>query len=204
MNATRVIAVLGIGAVAVALAAIPPASRQSPGAYWALFTPQQAVAVERFASLAEMVASADLVVVARIKSLSPGREFGDEADTVHYAAAELEIQRVLDGVLPAGRVILELQLPHGHGASDVPRYAREAPQSSAVFILRNKGTEAEMFGLGSNRVEREAPYVRLITPGAILAESGGKVVTAGTETPFITAKAGSDFSQVVEEVDSVP
>ena len=189
-----------IGAAALVLTAVRPSATPSPESYWSVFTPRAAVATERFDSLDQMVHSADLVVLAQIRSLSPGREFGDEVDIVHYAAAELDVKRVLHGSLPNGPVILELQLPHGEGATDVPRYARQAPESAAVFILRNKGREATAMGLAADRVAREAPYYRLVTPGALVANSRGKAATAGADAAYLVQLDGMSFDEAVRAI----
>jgi hypothetical protein len=195
--------VAAIGGIAVLLAAIQPSIDRSATAFWEPLMLRNAMAVESFDSLQELAISSDLVIVAKISSLNPGRDFGDEADTVHYAAAVLAVDRVLAGELPSGPVVLEIMLPHGEGAADVAGYAERLPTSSALFFLRSKGLDAEAAGLHANIVVRERPFHRLVTPDSLILAEGGRAVPApGTEAPFLLSAEGEDFEALVQRVDA--
>lgn len=63
----------------------------------------------------------------------------------------------------------------GEGAADVAKYAAEAPQTPAVFILRTKDKQAALRRMGEGRIAEESAYYRLVIPGGLLAEANGKV-----------------------------
>jgi len=190
--------------VACLLAVVQPAANPPtrPLEFWDHFLIRNAIAAENFRTLEELVGSADLVAVAHVVSLTPGREFGDEADKVHYAAAELAIDRLLAGVLPADGVVLEVQLPHGEGAEDVEKYAAAMPGTPMLVFLRNKGVEATAAGLPKDVVEREAPFFRLVRPDAMFLNEDGKAAyAAGGEDSILSREAGLDFEKLVLKID---
>lgn len=56
-------------------------------------------------------------------------------------------------------------------------------------------------GLLPNRVDQEMPYHRLVTPGAMVFQTGGKASTAGTELSYLVDLSGRDFAEVIGVFD---
>ncbi len=193
-----------VGVAALGASLVQPSA---PNDFWLSFLRPGAVEVERYASLDRIVRSSDAVVVGRIVSVRPGREFGEPGiDMVHYAAATVAVDEVLAGTV-IGRgpeLILELQMPHGQGASDVSALASRVPASQHVLFLRNKGVEVARAGLAEVIVERETPFYRTVTSAAYLVERQGRVDAPGVtdHDSFLLALEGRDFREVVASIRS--
>ena len=54
-----------------------------------------------------------------------------------------------------------------------------------------------------SRIEsiKEMPYHRLVTPGAMVFQTGGKASTAGTELSYLVDLSGRDFAEVIGVFD---
>lgn len=202
MKAHHALMVVSAGGVAVALAVVQPdIDRDHDTRFWTAVIPANGMPVEHFDTLAQMASSADLVVVGRLTSLVPGREFGDEFDVVHYAWATLVVDQGLGSGTAPSSVTLEVQMPHGVAANGVKEYAARLPATPAIFFLRNKGQEALRAGLPAATVDREAPFYRLVVPHGLLLVSGDRVRTVpATEEEFLLALDGRSLAEVLDEL----
>lgn len=135
--------------------------------------------VEAAGSLADMIASADAVVWARVAAVAPGRVFG-VAHPLHYAAVTLDVGSVLAGT--AGDR-LTLEVPLFDGPSSIGELAA-AVGMDAVFFLRAK---------------TDGDFYRLTNFGAIVANASGRAAT--TDGPAaLDALDGVAFSEVVAHI----
>lgn len=135
--------------------------------------------VEAAGSLAEMTASADAVVVARVASVAPGRVFGTSRP-LHYAAVTLDVGSVLAGTA-AGHLTLEVPLFDGPSSIDE---LSAAVGMEAIFFLRAK---------------TDGDFYRLTNFGAVIANDGGRAAAADGPAAF-DALRGAAFTDAVARI----
>ncbi len=145
--AILVAALVGMGLIAYSLLT-PLISRPGPDAdsFWTALR-IDADEVEGYASLAEMHAQADAVVVGRLTSFEPGRVFqGDAAeDKVGYAVAKVEVVELIRGGDLADGLPLEFLLSSGKTdfEAQVTALAADLPEERVVLFLRAKRGSGE-------------------------------------------------------------
>jgi hypothetical protein len=156
--------------------------------------------VEWFDSMEEMLASSDAVVVARPVSFSPGRVFGDDKlkTYAYYGVMTLKVEQVLKGT-PGDTVDLEIATVE---PQVLDRLSATMPSDRAIYFLRNKATEARLYGPppGSS-VEAEARYWRLINSQGIYRDAGGKVAApVNAEAEYAIQADGMPFETLVQSI----
>jgi len=160
----------------------------------------EGIQAERFRDLPEMTQASDAVVVGRIRSIEPGRIFGQAGDyQVSYVSASLWVDDVLSGRAAKAGDKLTLELM----AAD-PSVLPEPPRESTVFFLRNKGVEAARLGFPSSLQLAESAYFRLVRFEAFLRNFSGRVKVAGTaEYPWLVGLDDEPFDGVVRMIRSL-
>lgn len=107
--------------------------------------------VEGFSSLEELGSSADIVVTARIRSYGQSLEIqGDaEEDVVVYASAQLDVETVWKGEIPADLAVEFLVVPNSQSVREtIETQSENLPTSDALWFLREKaGSEAGHYRL---------------------------------------------------------
>jgi hypothetical protein len=169
--------------------------------FWSHFSPPGREA-ENFDSLRESVDAADAVVVGRIESLGPGRVIGDPASeyATYFVVATIAVDSIVHGSVESRTVALELVQ---FSPPDVEALRSKLPQEDAVFILRNKGTEAAFLGLPESVQETERAYYRLINSQSLFRNVAGKVRTAvGASDEYVVSLRGTSFMQLVDLIRS--
>ena len=178
--------ILVVAVLAVVIGACGATSEGQDGgeAFWSVLQ-THASEVEQYGSVAEMAASADLVVVGRISSIGLGRTWGSEdpADRLVALVLQVEIDEVLKGTPPAGADGI-VSVEHAV-TSLLPSQLREAvtergleldastfaeiPEDRAVWFLRLRDD------LGSELAPSEVGYAggvpyRLVNSLGVIAE----------------------------------
>lgn len=166
---------------------------------------QQASNRESFASVEDLTAASDVVVVATIEAVEAGRIFGDhpanhpdpDAGMVHYLAATLSVTDVVSGApLPQGAVV-EFILPNPHL---LDRLSVGLPREPSLFFLRSKAGEAASLGLSAEIRAREHLYYRLVTTETLVRNLDGVASTVNAESPYLAALDRSNFTKLVDRV----
>ncbi|MGH2455561.1 MAG: hypothetical protein ACRDHD_04820 [Candidatus Limnocylindria bacterium] len=166
--------------------------------------------VEQYDSLEGMAKAADAVVVARIRSVSPGRVFGEFVEgphvddaLAHYASITIEIDEVLAGALPAEDtqiLVLEVMVPQ---PADLPALTDQIPTETSIYFLRSKEMEAQRLGLPDDDVKAEDGFYRLVVQEALLRVFDGAVHPSPiAERPFLVALEGRRMEDVVSIIRS--
>lgn len=140
--------------------------------------------VENYDSLASMAEAADLVVYGTILGLEPGRVFGTVPDDyVVYLLADMKVDEVISGIVPAGPWGVEVMVD-GEDGDDGVRYLQErAPLLPSVYFLREKSDSRD-----------GTTYYRLANSRAALVNESGTVDTIGPdEDGFLRDLDGTDF-----------
>ena len=198
--------VSGLGTMALVIQlGIGHLETANASSFWrGLNAPVGLVEVEGYSSLGDMVSAADLVITGRIIEVGPGREFGEDGVSIHYAAARVQILEVLAGprVDPrADSITWELMLPPGEGADEAVALGRMVPADPLLLFLRNKGTEVLAgSALGDAAVERG--YYRTVVNGSMVVDQRGtaRLPVVPREHQFLSALDGIPFGTVVEKV----
>lgn len=105
---------------------------------------------EGYATLTEMAAAADHVVVGRMSNFRLNRVIQTESaeNVAHMAAVDIEVEQLVRGVNPGARVVLEFLLPgRPHEiAAKLQQQMASLPQGQMLFFLRQKGgSEAGLY-----------------------------------------------------------
>lgn len=122
-----------------------PAQADNAEAFWGRLRPA-GFEVDRFATLAEMVAASDAVVVAKVFDVQMSRTVhGDsEGDVVAYASVVLRVERVIAGQVPAS---VPVEFMVGATADQAPPeialLKQAIPTGSSVFFLHAKLGDGE-------------------------------------------------------------
>lgn len=158
--------------------------------------------VEHFTSVAGMAHASDAVVLGTIENIEKGRVFGDEGDSVTYAAATVRISRLLSGSLPeeySQRLILEIMLP-----MDTPLEVVKGllPENRSVFFLRSKAVDAARYGYTPQVQADEHPYYRLVVQRGVISEVQGLATAPGwtDSADFMSDIEGRPFEEIVSEL----
>jgi len=166
--------------------------------FWAL-TSVHGMPAEDYTSFAEMVKSADAVVVGQIVNVTKGREWvadaaligdpnvGDRA-MARFAKVTIEIEQIVGrSRYPLGKQVdMEVYLPR---EEDLPLLAANAPIERGIFALRNKGPK--------DSVE----FYRLVNDDqGLIRDIGGSAHLLAHDLPVgFTELEGQAFSQVIRE-----
>ena len=190
---------IGSGLLLALLPAVFPTPRSSRS-LWTYLGPTEAVAAERFSSLGDLTRSSDIVIIGRIVRVDAGRQFGDpQVDVVHYAAATISVDAVVRGEKPAGRFVLELQMPDGQGAREALALNAALPTDRAVFFLRSKSAVARRAGMTVARQAAGQGYYMLVLPAVVVVDRGGMATIApNADLPtYIEELRGRPFDEVI-------
>ncbi len=142
----------------------------------------EALEVERYATLAELIAGADAVVRGRFTGVAPGRVFGDLSGyALHYAAMRLDVSELLAGT--AGTEIT-VETPLWNGLDSLASVARTVPEGEVILFLRAKS---------------DGPYFRLVAAGTLLTDEGGVAVAPGNAGALM-ALEGTAFNEAANLV----
>jgi hypothetical protein len=166
--------------------------------FWSL-TAVDGMAAEDYATFAEMVKSADAVIVGQIVSVTKGREsvadaaligdpdVGDRA-MARFAKVTIEIEQIIGGSLyPLGRLIdMEVYLPR---EDTLPLLEASIPIERALFALRNKGPEDSI------------DFYRFVNDEqGLIRDFGGSAHLLAHDLPVgFTELEGQTFSQSIRE-----
>jgi len=164
--------------------------------------PIEALEVERFTSLAAMVAGSDVVVRGTVVSVEPGRVFGDaDRSPLHYAAVTIRSNEIVAGSLAppgASEVILEIPLFDGPGAID--RLGATLPGGEGIFFLHSKETSAHAAGMSLAEQRAEAGYHRLVVFGGMVGNDRGIAAAGNDELDVLSALDGIPFADALDRV----
>ena len=154
-------------------------------AAWAGAT-ADALELEHFATLPDLVIGADAVVRGRITSVEAGREFGGATGVpFSYAAATIQVDELLSGALPPDhRAELTLEIPLFGGDDALAALQADVSGAERVFFLRNKGASARAAGMSAAEQSVDAEFYRLVTQRSVLEDHDG----------LATLPAGEDAS----------
>ena len=178
---------------------LPPARNQGPmdlrtdGDRRLLVTGWEGVVVdalelEQYDSLPEMVAGADAVVLGRVVDVAEGRSMGGAGHPLHYAAVTVEVSGLVSGFLPsvdALRLTLEVPLFGGFEMLDAVRSA--LPREESLFFLRNKGGP-------------ERAFYRLVEMDGVIVNRGGVAEPPAEADGFMSVLAGARFDDLVAQM----
>lgn len=94
-----------------------------------------------FASAEEMVTASDVVVVARVTSVGPGRSVGDPEATIDFLEVELSIEMMVKGLNSSDPIIIEFEpMPPVGDFAGYPPFEPDSPWwrpgSTSMFFLR--------------------------------------------------------------------
>lgn len=159
--------------------------------------------VEQYATLSSMAAAADAVIVGRATNFRESRRIqGDAAeDTVVYGALDVNIERVVRGILTGSTVTVEVLLPHrpDRVAAIVSKQRTSLPQGQMLmFLRRKKGGESahvrliESRGLWvSEQGALRAPLAREPVPENVVALSPAAVLQEQESDRSVRAAAAT-------------
>ncbi len=148
----------------------------------------EALELEHYASLPELVRGSEAVVRGRVVEVSPGRVFGDpEHSALHYAAVTIAVDEVTAGELRRAHVAtLTLEIPLYGGPETLEGVMASLPREESLFFLRNKGGD-------------EADFYRLVVMrGVVVNRDGAAEVTPGDAV--LDGLAGTPFDVLVDRV----
>ena len=148
----------------------------------------EALELEHYATLPELVHGSDAVVRGRVVDVAPGRVFGDpERSALHYAAVTIVVEDVAVGSLLAGdATTLTLEVPLFGGPETLEGVLSSLPRDESLFFLRNKGGD-------------EAEFYRLVVMrGVVVNRDGAAEVTPGDAV--LDDVAWTPFDELVERV----
>lgn len=141
----------------------------------------QLTELEHYASVAEITAAADAVVVGRVIAVEPGRVFGGATGhPMHYAAVTIRVTELIRGTLLDPRTV-SLEVPLFGGPTSIDRLRASLLEHDGAFFLRDKGD-------GHHRLA--------VVNGAVLDDHGRAVIPAG-ESDFGAAVDGGAFRDAV-------
>ena len=185
-----------VGALALAFSLVSGTNRQT---LWEVaFRPTAAIEVEYYESIGEMAAAADVVAIGQIVEITPGREFGEGEELLHYAAARVQVHELIRSTAPVtGDLIWEIPLTPGLGAKEAAELNAEIPREPLLLFLRNKATDLLRGGIGDPQVERS--FYRTVVSGAVFANVDGRarLPILPIESLFIDEFAGAKFDDLV-------
>ncbi|HEX2766708.1 MAG TPA: hypothetical protein VHR55_08765 [Candidatus Limnocylindria bacterium] len=198
---------LAIGLALVAVAAIPIAVTA-----WLAALPSSAgvsvwnssivegTELESYATLSEMVQSADAVVRGQVVSLVAGRVAGARGiDELHYAEATVKVSEVLAGAIPPGQDEILLEIPLFNGPEYLATMQAAVPWDESVYFLRNKGEAARRAGLSAEAQRAEAKYYRLVIMTAFIVSDRGRAAVA-EDAHALEVLNGRSFANALSEV----
>lgn len=162
--------------------------------------------VESYTSLADMTAAADLVAVATVGSVAPGRVVGEKGDPLRFVTVILRIDRALssDGAAPTS-VPVEFGPFGGIDADET--WLNELVGDRGLFFLRLKGAGVPELGIPPDPAEQSLGYYRVVNSGGLFVHDRGTAEAVlyqpeleGATTSFVTALDGSSFEALVSTV----
>lgn len=155
--------------------------------------------VEVAHSLAELVATADAVVLGRVTAVDAGRSFGSASYQLRYASVSVRVDEVLAGGI-GGYDTLTLEVPLFGGAGLLDDVRDEMGGTQRLLFLRNKGTSAREAGLPVAEQRAEAAFHRLVSFGSEIVEQDGDAVVPPDDGSALDGLGGRPFIEVLEVV----
>lgn len=157
-----------------------------------------------FDSLPEMVAGADIVVVAHIDKLVPGREVRDlaaeaegmprEQASVYFAEATLVIDDAIKGG-PRKTVKLQLMVP---APATVDELGKALPTERAIYFLTDMGSYFARVNPKSSLVTTLKDTFDFVSPQGLLRDFGSEVGVAADEgDTFLETASRNSFGDVL-------
>jgi hypothetical protein len=154
--------------------------------------------IETTHTLAELIATADAVVLGRVIAVEAGRSFGSASYTLHYAAVTVRVDELIAG--DVGGSTLTLEIPLFGGARLLADVRAEMIGSQRLLFVRNKGTSAGEAGLNVAVQRAEAAYHRLVTFGSEVVDADGLAVVPPDDGPALDDLAALPFSEALDVV----
>ena len=162
-----------------------------------------------FDSLRGMAAGADIVVVAHIEKLAPGREVRDleaeaegmprEQASVYFADATLVVDDAIKGG-PRQTVKLQLMVP---GPGTVDQLGKAVPTERAIYFLTDMGAYFARENPTSSLVTTLRNTFDFVSPQGLLRDFGSKVgVTADEGDTFLETASRKPFSDVLADTEA--
>lgn len=174
------------------------APQLAAGQWWQHLFPQKAHEVTQFRSAPAMAEQSQLIVVARIADVRFSRALGDASDQVPYAVLDMEVQDVLAGDAPPGRLLVEVLLSR---AEQVDELRAAAVGTEGLFFVRNKGDELHSLGASEAEVATNDPYYRFESSQGVWVRQTDRVQIAEwvvQEWPFLREWVGRPFESARE------
>lgn len=167
--------------------------------------------VYHFATLAELTAASDLVVLGTVTDVVAGAEFGRaDIDRVYYAVATLRVADVVvraPTAAPPRDRVLYVDFFLG-GNSDIDSFAEALRGTEGMWFLKDKAADAERLGLTGHLVDRDRGLHMLAGSQGLVIERDGKTVLPLAEPSFddvqlFEATMGRALGDVVADVRSL-
>lgn len=134
-----------------------------------------------FASLPQMVATSDLIVVGTVQTVEPGRVLGEDEAAIQFVQITLSVDQVLLGQFDAKSVVLEEFGLEGNQPSQVGDHG--------VYFLHQK-TDAPEF------------YRLINTQGRFLDNEQGGLVALDDESWWVKVIESKSLSELVREIQA--
>ncbi|MCI0397409.1 MAG: hypothetical protein L0332_29450 [Chloroflexi bacterium] len=144
--------------------------------------PVMGMPAENFASLEEMVASADAIVLATVREAGPGRTVGEGDAALSFTDYTLEVSQVLKG--PADLQTLKIEAVGGITSAG-PGY-----QIGATYLLFLR-----------ERTDLPEGYYREVSPQGLFQVGDDGLLVASVEDPVTQALAGKTLDEAITVLD---